>query len=84
MGSETIGSGSGLRVSSRAASPPNRRLRLGSETMGVVGLPSLIQPCSSAAAVQSAQTSTHSSPPGVKRTARSPMRRVRWQMAHVR
>ena len=54
-------------------------------TVGTVGAPSRIQPCSSAVSWQSGQTSTYSVPPfGEKRIARSPISSVRSQIAHER
>src|SRR5437763_1641801 len=84
IGSDTTGSSAaGRRFRSRKEPRPRRRRR-SFGTVGVVGLPSLIQPCSSAVSWQSGHTSTKSSPFGAKRTARSPIRSVRSQIAHVR
>jgi hypothetical protein len=53
--------------------------------VGVVGLPSRIQPRSSASSTQSAQTSTISPPAyGWKRTARSPRSSERSQISQLR
>src|SRR5581483_11914116 len=51
---------------------------------GRLGVPSRIQPCSSAVSWQSGQTSTYSRPSGVNRTDRSPRRSDRSQIAQVR
>src|SRR5436305_8213057 len=84
IGSDTTGSSAaGRRFRSRKEPRPRRRRR-SFGTVGVVGLPSLIQPCSSAVSWQRGHTSTKSSPFGAKRTARSPIRSVRSQIAHVR
>ena len=64
---------------------PRRRRRREPATVGVVGAPSLSQPCSTATSWHSGHTSTSSAPSsGEKRTARSPSSSVRSQTAHVR
>ena len=87
-----IGSGGAIESSAPArlrpsSSPsPRRRRRLRSPTtVGTVGVPSLIQPWSSAVSWQSGQTSTSSAPSsGEKRIARSPISSVRSQIAQTR
>src|SRR4051794_11261889 len=86
IGSDGVTAASAVaRRRPRSSGSPRRRRRRSWPITGVVGVPSLSQPCSRAISWQSGQTSTSSAPSsGAKRTARSPMRRVRSQIAHVR